>query len=545
MKLVLDIETTLDHSKIWLVVTKILETGEIQCHTESSSLKPLIEAAEQIIGHNAINFDLYLLEKLWKIPNMWNKCYDTLIMSRLAFPDRPGGHSLENWGKTLKFPKSEFDAFDGGLTPEMISYCKQDVNLTEKVYQAVKKELKDFSQKSQDLEHEVAFIVGQQERNGFLLNVPYSLTFLAELRGKLEDIEQKLVSSVPSTVVQIKTKVKTIPFNPGSRQQIGDRLIKLGWKPDKFTPTGKPVVDEGTLKHFDHPVARLIETYLMLQKRVAQVSSWIDAADPQGYVHGKVITNGAITSRMTHHSPNMAQVPNMGAIYGKECRSCWVAPEGYVMVGIDASALELCMLAHYMRDADYVQAVIHGSKESKTDIHSVNQRAANLETRDQAKTFIYAFLYGAGPAKIGSIVGGGASEGQALIDSFLHKTPALAKLRKKVTKYAEKGWLPGLDGRRILVRSPYAALNTLLQGAGAIVMKEALALFYLSLNTYRLDYRFVANVHDEWQLYCKPEDAELVGRIGTDAITTAGKILDVRCPLSGSYNIGRNWAETH
>jgi DNA polymerase I-like protein with 3'-5' exonuclease and polymerase domains len=234
-------------------------------------------------------------------------------------------------------------------------------------------------------------------------------------------------------------------------------------------------------------------------------SSWIDAADPQGYVHGKVITNGAITSRMTHHSPNMAQVPNMGAIYGKECRSCWVAPEGYVMVGIDASALELCMLAHYMRDADYVQAVVHGSKESKTDIHSVNQRAANLETRDQAKTFIYAFLYGAGPAKIGSIVGGGASEGQALIDSFLHKTPALAKLRKKVTKYAEKGWLPGLDGRRILVRSPHAALNTLLQGAGAIVMKEALALFYLSLNTYRLDYRFVANVHDEWQLYCKPE----------------------------------------
>lgn len=545
MKLIVDIETTLAHDKIWLAVTKNLDTGEVQCHTESSSLKPLIEQAEQIIGHNAINFDLYLLEKLWKIPSMWKNCYDTLIMSRLAFPDRPGGHSLENWGKILKFPKSAFDDFDGGLSPEMISYCENDVLLTEKVYKAVRNELKDFSKDCQDLEHEVAYIVGQQERNGFLLDVPYTMSFLADLKERLENINSKLIDSLPANVVQLKTKVKTIPFNPGSRQQIGDRLIQLGWKPEKFTPTGQPVVDEGTLKHFDHPVARDIEEYLMLQKRVAQVSSWLDAADPDGYVHGKVITNGAVTGRMTHHSPNMAQIPNMGSQFGRECRSCWIAPPGYVLVGIDADGLELRMLAHYMKDDDYVQTVVHGSKESKTDIHSVNQFAAGLETRDQAKTFIYAFLYGAGPAKIGSIVGGGSADGQRLIDTFLHKTPALAKLRQKVAKYAEKGWLPGLDGRRILVRSPHAALNTLLQGAGAIVMKKALTLFKASLDDSGFAYEFVANVHDEWQLYCNAQDSAIVGNIGITSIERAGELLGLRCPLSGSYNIGANWAETH
>jgi DNA polymerase I-like protein with 3'-5' exonuclease and polymerase domains len=235
----------------------------------------------------------------------------------------------------------------------------------------------------------------------------------------------------------------------------------------------------------------------------------------------------------------MAQIPSSSSPYGEECRQCWTVDDGYKLVGIDASGLELRMLAHYMKDKDYVREVCEG------DIHTKNQNAAGLQTRPQAKTFIYAFLYGAGPSKIGAIVGGGAQEGQRLIDSFLDNTPALKALRTKVDGFSEKGHLPGLDGRRLFVRSAHAALNTLLQGAGAIVMKQSLVLLNKKLQKQKVEAHFVANVHDEWQIEVRADQAELVGRLGVQAIQEAGEVLEMRCPLTGEYRVGNNWKETH
>jgi len=278
----------------------------------------------------------------------------------------------------------------------------------------------------------------------------------------------------------------------------------------------------------------------MLQKRIGQIESWIDAVQDDGRVHGRVITNGAVTGRMTHMSPNMAQVPNSGSPYGHECRELWTIDKGNKLVGIDASGLELRMLAHYMNDDEYTNEVVSG------DIHTANQTAAGLHTRNQAKTFIYAFLYGAGSAKIGSIVGGSAKEGQKLIDSFLRNTPRLKALREKVARiYSTKGWLPGLDGRKLLVRAEHSALNTLLQGAGAIVMKQALVLFKKELTKQKIWYEFKANVHDEWQVECKEEDAEKVGKIGVQSIVDAGIMLKMRCPLDGEFKVGDSWKATH
>ena len=286
--------------------------------------------------------------------------------------------------------------------------------------------------------------------------------------------------------------------------------------------------------------AKAIAEYLMLQKRIAQIESWIKAVESDGRVHGKVITNGAVTGRMTHHSPNMAQIPNSGAIYGPECRNLWTVEKGNSLVGIDASGLELRMLAHYMNDNAYTNEVVSG------DIHTANQKAAGLETRNQAKTFIYAFLYGAGAAKIGTVVGGSAKEGQVLIDSFLRNTPKLKALREKVSRiYSDKGWLPGLDGRKLLVRSEHAALNTLLQGAGAIVMKQALVILKKELTREKIWHEFKVNVHDEWQIECRDEDAVDVGRIGKWSIEEAGIILKMRCPLDGEFKIGKTWRDTH
>ena len=214
-------------------------------------------------------------------------------------------------------------------------------------------------------------------------------------------------------------------------------------------------------------------------------------------------------------------------------------------MGIDASGLELRMLAHYMQDDVYTRAVCEGKSADKTDVHSLNQLAAGLETRDQAKTFIYAFLYGAGAEKIGSIVGGGYRTGQRLIGSFLDKTPALSKLRTKVQKIADSGSLPGLDGRRLYVRSQHKALNTLLQGAGAIVMKQASILFRNYLTSEKIPAKLLLTVHDEWQLEVPEQYAERVGQLGRKAIQDAGVVLGLRCPLDGEYKIGNNWYETH
>jgi DNA polymerase-1 len=549
MRIVLDIETDSTASKIWLVVCRDIDNDMVSKFTSPDSLQSYLNNADKIIMHNGIFFDAPVLKKVWGITMKKSQVVDTLVMSRLYNPSLEDGHSLASWGQRLGFPKGDFTDFDGGLTPEMEEYCIQDTLVTKQLYLHLEKEMKnDFSQKSIDLEHEVAIIIAEQERNGFKLDEKAAQILLCELKTKLDTIQVEMQSIFPARVESGRTHKTTgkplkdivTPFNPGSRQQIAERLIEKGWKPKKHTEKGSVIVDETTLEGIDIPEAKAIAEYLMLQKRIAQIESWIKAVESDGRVHGKVITNGAVTGRMTHHSPNMAQVPNSGAVYGPECRALWTVEKGYKLVGIDASGLELRMLAHYMNDNAYTNEVISG------DIHTANQTAAGLETRNQAKTFIYAFLYGAGSAKIGSITGGGAKEGQKLIDSFLKNTPSLRKLREKVSRvFSTKGWLPGLDGRKLQVRSEHSALNTLLQGAGAIVMKQALVILYKELKREKINFKFVANVHDEWQIEAEEDRAVDVGRIGKWAIEEAGRVLEMRCPLTGEYNIGNNWKETH
>ena len=552
MRLLLDIETTLDHSKIWCVVTKDLDTQEVRIWKEAKDLSEYIKAASLIVAHNGIAFDFYLLNKLWKCQITLKRVRDTLVLSRLLNPSLEGGHSLANLGKLLGIEKSEFNDFDLQTQSfdEMVQYCKQDVEVLHRIYNYLEAELKrqEFSPQSQELEHEVQAIIAVQERNGFKFDEPAAMRLLAELKAKLDAITVEMQGIFPPRITSGRTHKKTgkplkdiiEPFNPGSRQQIAERLIEKGWKPNKFTEKGSVIVDETTLEGLDFPEAKAIAEYLMLQKRIAQIESWIEHIQADGRVHGKVITNGAVTGRMTHHSPNMAQVPNTGAVYGAECRNLWTVEKGCKLVGIDASGLELRMLAHYMNDNAYTNEVVSG------DIHTANQTAAGLETRNQAKTFIYAFLYGAGAAKIGSIVGGSAKEGQKLITNFLRNTPKLERLREKVAKaYAARGVLLALDGRKLLVRSEHSALNTLLQGAGAIVMKKALVLLQKDLTKRKIPFKFVANVHDEWQVEVPEQFADEVGQSGVRAIQNAGLEFKMNCPLTGEYKIGATWKETH
>ena len=465
-------------------------------------------------------------------------------------PQLEGGHSLKAWGRRLSNNKIEFDFkdFDNGLTQEMQEYCIQDVKLTRDLYLHLMDKLGEWPDATQSilLEHDIAVLCRQQERNGFKLDVQQAISLRNELTDKMDDIEANVQSVFPPIVEERwsektgkQLKDRVIVFNLASRKQIADRLMSLGWKPSKHTEKGQPIVDEGTLENIDIPEAQLIAEYLMMQKRVGLIDSWLKHVDEKtDRVHGAIITNGAVTGRMTHHSPNMGQIPSVSKPYGERIRSLWTVDYGNVLVGTDLSGIELRCLSHYMQDADWQEELLNG------DIHQKNADAAGI-TRPQAKTLIYATLYGAGPTKIGSIVGGGAKEGSEVLQNFYRNTPALSRLMEKVKRMAAKGYVPGLDGRRILVRSEHAALNSLLQGCGAIIAKQWCVEAHKEIKRQKLSVKQVAFVHDEIQVEAQEADAESVASIMVESANKAGQVLGFRCRVDAEAKIGNNWFDTH
>jgi len=557
-KVVFDIETTINADKIWCIICKHDKT--YYQFTDGKNLHRFEDFAKQtkeFIGHNIIGFDVPVVNKLFGKDLFANcKITDTLVLSRLLNPVIDGGHSLKNWGTKLGQAKIEFEQFDY-LSDDMLKYCRNDVELTERLYKFLIRKVVDFGESVQ-LEHDVAKIIQAQHDKGFKLDIVNAYGLQAKFQEDMNDLTTQVRKTFPPLKIEEEfipkannkargyvkgvpfTKVKYKEFNLGSRQQIAERLVMLGWKPKKKTDKGHIIVDEKVLSEIKNiPEAKLINRFLMLQKRIAQVSSWIEAVREDGRVHGKVITNGTITGRMSHQSPNMAQVPAVYSPYGKECRGLWTVDKGYKLVGVDASGLELRMLAHYMNDKDYINEVING------DIHTSNKIAAGLESRDEAKTFIYAFIYGAGNRKIGSIIGGSERDGERIKEKFLRATPSLRRLREKVERVAQRRWVRGIDQRKIIIRHPHAALNTLLQGAGACVMKKALTLLEEYVITKRIRAFPVVNVHDEFQYEVQADRADEFGRLAVQSIRDAGDLLNVRCPLNGEYKIGNNWSETH
>jgi DNA polymerase I-like protein with 3'-5' exonuclease and polymerase domains len=568
----LDIETNLKHDTIWLCVTKHNTTGEVRHWREADSLQQYLDG-EQVVGHNIIGFDAPILKKVWGVGIPANSLVDTLVMSRLYKPDievvlpkegkAPTPHSLEAWGYRLGSHKIGFTDFDSGWTQEMATYCEQDVQLLEKLYNFLTTTMmrEGFSLQSIQLEHEVAIICRGMEDNGFMLDMPKAMALHAILSGRMSDIEESMQKVFPPIVEQRfsektgkQLKDKITVFNPGSRQQIAERLAGLGVVFTKKTDKGNVIVDEAVLEKIDLPEAKLVAEYLMIQKRVAQISSWLELVGDDGRVHGRVTTNGAVTGRATHSSPNMAQVPAVGSPFGAECREMWCVPVGYKQVGVDLSGIELRCLGHYLNDQEWITELLKG------DIHWFNAQSFGLvdkgtvkddnnpehkKARNTTKTLTYGVLYGAGAAKAGSIVGGNSSKGKKLIDSFINNTPGLSALKKKISRLMAKGHLPALDGRRVWVRSEHAALNTLLQSAGAIVAKQWLIESTRLLQEKGINAKLLAFVHDETQWEVREDQAEEAARLIEQAATKAGEALGFRCPVDAEGKVGNNWRECH
>jgi DNA polymerase I-like protein with 3'-5' exonuclease and polymerase domains len=640
MRLIFDIETDgllPDLTVIHSLVLRDADTGNLVRSYAAGTTEPaqieeplrLLRDAEEVIGHNIIRFDIPAIQKLYPGWAPTGRVTDTLVLARLwktgdvlreedskreagTFPGKLyGNQSLEAWGQRLGVLKGGYSdwfkeqagaSYTEGdewraWSPEMQDYCEQDTVVTLRLYEALMKAA--LAPTAAALEHRVAWIIARQERRGFAFDIEGAYRLLAELQAERADLEDQLRRTfrpwwrktgefVPKRDNRAQgytagcplTKVELHVFDPNSRRDYSDRLTALyGWEPAELTETGQPKIDEAVLGTLPWPEAKLAARYFTVQKRLGQIATGAEAwltKVVDGRIHGSVNTNGAHTGRMTHQSPNMAQVPSGRAPWGKECRALFRAGEGYVLIGMDAAAIELRNLAGYMVPFDggaYVKLVLSSDdpavKAAGGDLHSVNARALGLDPRqkydidgktptgrDIAKVWFYAFIYGAGSVKLGEILGVRGTQQQMAVagkrarDRFMRALPALAKLVEKVQAALKaRGYLLGLDGRHLHARSPHAALNTLLQSAGAVLMKRALVELDDALQaagfTPGVDYEFVANVHDEIQMEVLPQHAEFVGKLAADCVRLAGEAFNFRCPLAGNYVVGKTWADTH
>jgi DNA polymerase I len=545
--------------------------------TGNSILEALeaLKEAPIVVGHNIQGYDIPLIRKLHPELEPRGVVRDTIVMSRLQRVHQRMQHSLQSWGITLKFPKGDYNGGWEVYNDEMGAYCCQDTAVARRALIELLKE--SYPEECYQLEHEFSKILDWQMAMGVPFDEEAACKLAQELEADMETFDGKLRKTIlphrtPFTPKANNSRygyqkgvtiVKEKPFNLGSRPQVIKFLkSEYGWAPVEFTEKKNPKLTGEILRQLPYPEAPILANYFDAKKLSGQLISgdkaWLKKIEG-GRLYGRINHNGAVTGRCTHSNPNLSQVPRVTSYRGSECRALFKAETGFVLVGCDAAGLELRNLGHYMSPYDggkYVRTILEG------DIHKENQTAAGLPTRDNAKTFIYAHNYGAGDAKLGSIVAPDSrfekkkSLGAGLRAQFMIKLPALKMVIDQVKAVGKnRGYLIGLDGRRLYVRSEHRALNTLLQGAGAVIMKEATVLQWKKVIGDDLNWRDymqgdylaypVLHSHDETQNMVRDSYKEDFKQISEWAIAQAGINFDYKCPLEGEAKEGATWSETH
>lgn len=561
MDLVYDIETNglaiNEESVIHCIVAMDVDTEQIYTFTpaEISEGVALLNQADTLIGHNIVGFDNPFIAYLY--PSFAPKVsLDTMIVGQMIHPDfknLPKGlrnHRLVSWGEFVGGEqKMDYTGGFEAFSEEMLTYCIQDVKTNLDIYNHQLSFIRE-NRSQVEFEMQVSALCRRITANGMAIDKAPAMDLYAKYKAEQDSLVLPLREYFPTVVTrrfsdklidketgkpkELKSHVDE--FNPGSRPQWARRLAdKYGWVPKDLTPKDNPKIDEAVLSSLDYPEAPLGARYFELDKIMGLINAWL-TSESDGRIHSRYNPLGTATTRATHSKPNIAQVPK-----GPKFR-CLFRPTdpGRVMVGCDLSGIQLRCLAHYLSYYDngsYARALL------EDDIHTVNQKAAGLPTRDDAKTFIYALMFGAGDKKIGKIVKGTEKDGSRLRRKFYRSIPGIERLMKDVpSKAKHSGGLLLLDGRKIRVREDYKALNTLLQGAEAIIAKQWLLNIEPQLPPSA---KIVAWVHDEVQLECDKEDAEAVAPILETAATEAGKQLNFHLPVDAEAKIGPSWAETH
>ena len=583
MEVVFDIETDgLDPTVIHVMVAKEIGVAKNYIIRGPKSFAKFAEGVTKWVAHNGIGFDVPVVEKLWGYKIPLSKQVDTLVLSRMFDPNRKGGHRLMDWGKHLGEYKGEFDDWSQ-YSDEMKDYCKQDVKVTELVYLQLMREGKKFSQSSINLEYQVHQIMCQQQADGFELDTDLAEEIYTVCLRETNRIETEIKEFMVPIAVKVKdvvlkykkdnsiwanqlmdgcnvqgdyTKIMWEEFNLASPTQINKRLDTLGWKPTVKTKGGDSykICPENlaTIPDTAPQAVKGLKAWKVLETRWKLAKEWLDGSQQTGRVHGRVITPGAVTHRAAHRGPNMANIPSvphgkdgilwkMDGMYAAECRQVFKVPEGKLLVGTDAAGIQLRVLAHYMNDPVYTEQVIDG------DIHTFNMNALGRHCKDRptAKTFIYAFLLGAGVGKIAEILGCNGAQANKAMQNFYEALPSLKRLKSEASRAAGMGWMKGLDGRILTIGSEHLALSVYLQGGETVIMRLANLFWQRQAKKEGLNFKQCAWVHDEWQTEVDANQAERLGEIQVQSIIDAGAFFKLNCPMDGEAKIGRNWLETH
>lgn len=542
--------------------------------------------ADMLVMHNGITYDYPVMEKVWgSTPNV--ELMDTLVLSRLGNPERPGGHSLEAWGETLGVFKVKHEDWER-WSPAMEQRCNQDALINAMVWDRLQDMLQAMPV-AVDIEMKTAKAIFRMTRVGIHFDQRQAQHVLGELMDKAEAAKAEVAAMMP-WVYDPKGEPRSLKvvnrrhwghgiLEPGvlyqevthrklqvsSRQDVV-RYLKMtyGWNPTQKTKTGQAQVNDEVLRGLPWPEAQVLADYFKTWKTIGYLNGerknngsgggWLHHVTPQGKLHAGFIPLTAVTGRPSCVAPNLQQVPS-----DPEIRALFKPRPGWKMVGVDADGQELRCLGHYLHrydQGDYGREVVEG------DIHTRVQNLIGFHTRKGTKPVEYGLIYGAGDEKLGLIslkdaMDAGAEmkvplkkRGKQIRKAIMNGLRGFEQLMKDVrARAAQRGRLRGLDGRTLWVRSPHSALNLVLQSAGIIHMKMTIAMMEEYLKDVGLeigdDYELILWVHDELQFECKPEYAELLGKTAAQCVESAAVRLGFRVPMSGTYSIGDNWSETH
>ena len=554
-----------------------------------------LATADVLIGHNILFYDIPVIRKLYPFYTFAAaRIIDTLITTRLIWPKEKlydmdteqytqvppklrGSASLKAWGYRLSDYKIDFKDFKE-YSEAMAEYCRQDVAVTTQLFKHTQKQT--CSEAALKLEHDFALAIEKQIRSGFPFDVDACLDLVDDLRTKQATLEAHLKELFPPKKIEtvfvpkvnnasrgyVKgqpfTKVMHEEFNPGSRQQIVDRLqTKYGWVPEKSTEKGNPSIDDDVLSALPYPEAKPLAEYMLIKKRLGQIAdgnnAWLKLVnDETGCMHGDVVTNGCITGRCAHRNPNMGQVPAGYSEYGKECRSLFHAPDGWTLIGVDAKALELRCLAGYLAywdGGEYARVVT----DESIDIHVFNQEMFGVATRDISKRLLYGIAYGCGALKAGTIIDPNEKNelvlrklGSTAINSFMKGIPALKELKDRIAhNIAKREYLIGLDGRPLFCRSDFKGLNVLLQSSGALIMKQVVIELHNKMYdlgyVYGHDWQQHGFIHDEIEVSCPPAMVDTLTSVALEAFPAAQQFFGFQCLIEGDAHVGYSWDQTH
>lgn len=593
---------------LWCMCAENIVTKEKVSLVGHEEIRTWIQARVKenciFIAHNMIGYDGPVLNRLVDAGLTINKIIDTFLLSQLYSPSLKGGHSLADWGKRLRYPKIDFNDFSK-FSDEMLSYCVKDTELCAKVYKALVKRMKEvgFTETGISIEHKAMQLIKQQQNNGFAFDIERASILYSTLRERENQIKEEIYEYWPPQLERVATFRKPfntdgnpskrytghcasypkvvlrkhegeydcydfVSFNIGSPLQRVKKLLELGWKPREYTKTtekgggGNPQATikgklSPSLKEFVEESGRkepqLITDWIEINSRANMINTWMEA-----YNEGTKAIHGSLwlanTLRYRHSNPNTANIPAVrldvtdNPIRGSkgsftyEARDLWRArSKSRRLVGVDAKGIQLRVLAHYLNNKDFTEAVLDG------DPHSYNQEIGGFRTRAAAKTFIYAFLLGAGDAKVGEIIRGTSKEGREIKQRFVANFPGLENLLSDLERQVERvGRIVLCDGTPLRVEHKHTRLGYLLQGDESRIMKKAMILAMTECRRRELDVLKVGDIHDEWQLDVLEEHVEeFTNEVCPAAFRLAGEFFNYRVPIECDSKVGLTWAETH